>query len=136
MKLNKNENFLSKKCVPVNDTKWKTIKQGLHIAMVIRKDAVGIASNQLGYNHNAFVIRVKNKLIFFKNPTIKCYGNKFIHKEKCLSLSGEYKVERYSKVDITDDINGKQTFEGYMACVIQHEYDHIKGILIKNKEIK
>lgn len=130
MKINKDIKHLTKKCVVVEDIEWKSLKKTLHLAMIIRKDAVGIASNQLGYNYNAFVIRLKNKLMFFKNPSIKCYGDKFIHEEKCLSINGEYKVERYTKVDITDDINGEQTFKGYMACVIQHEFDHIQGILI------
>ena len=136
MKINKDIKHLTKKCVVVEGIEWRSLKKSLHIAMIMRKDAIGIASNQLGMNYNAFVIRHKNKLMFFKNPSIKCYGEKFTHEERCLSLSGEYKVQRYTKVDITDDINGKQRFEGYMACVIQHEFDHINGILIKNKEVK
>lgn len=136
MKINKDENFLSKKCNYIKATEWKAIRNKLLLAMSIRKDAIGVSSNQLGMNYNAFVIRYKNKLMFFKNPSIKYYGEKFTHEEKCLSLSGEYKVERYTKIEITDDINGKQIFEGYLACVIQHEFDHINGILIKNKEVK
>ncbi len=130
MKINKDIKHLTKKCHYVEDVEWKPIKNKLLLGMTIRKDAIGIASNQLGMNYNAFVIRYKNKLMFFKNPSIKCYGDIFIHQEKCLSINGEHKVKRYTKVNITDDINGKQTFEGYMACVIQHEFDHIQGILI------
>ena len=133
MKINKDIKHLTKKCNYIEGTEWKAIRNKLLLAMSIRKDAIGIACNQIGINKRGFAVRFGNKILYFKNPIIKCYGEKFTHEERCLSLSGEYKVQRYTKVDITDDINGEQTFKGYMACVIQHEFNHINGTLINGQ---
>ena len=74
-------------------------------------------------------------MLFFKNPEIKLNGPIIKHGEKCFSLKREYKVERYNEVIINDDINGSLKFTGYNACVVQHEFDQLQGILIKDNEL-
>ena len=69
------------------------------------------------------------------NPVIiKKTGKKFLNTEGCLSLEGCRQVERYSSVLVGYiDKFGKRitkTFNGTLAIIIQHETDHLKGILI------
>ena len=133
MRIVKNEDYLSKGCEIIKDNEWSSIKMRLFLGMKSRNDAVGLACNQIGIKKRGFVINYNNKLIFFKNPKIILKGKVINHNERCLSLPKDYNVPRNSKVIITDDINGTLYFEDYIACVIQHEYDHINGILIKHK---
>ena len=133
MKIVKDENYLSKACEPIQDSEWAAIKMRLFLGIKSRSDAIGLACNQIGINKRGFVVRSGSKLLFFKNPQIILKGKVINHNEKCLSLPKDYNVTRNSEVVITDDINGTLIFKDYMACVIQHEYDHINGILIKHK---
>ena len=137
MKIVKDEKYLSVACEPIQDSEWAAIKMRLFLGMKSRSDAIGLACNQIGINNRGFAVRSGSKLLFFKNPMITYWdvGGRINHKEKCLSLpKKEYEVKRHKVIYITDDENGKnQRYEDYVACVIQHEYDHINGILIKHK---
>lgn len=54
--------------------------------------------------------------------------------EGCLSLEGLWKVTRYKEIEVEfEDINFKkqrQRFTGFTAQIVQHEVDHLEGILI------
>ena len=54
--------------------------------------------------------------------------------EGCLSLIGTRKVTRYQNIEVEfQDMKlekHRQTFSGLVAEVIQHECDHLEGILI------
>ena len=117
------------------DEEWPSIKMKLHLGMQRHKKAVGFAAIQFGIPKRAFVISAGTKYIYFKNPRyFKLKDKTYLHKEGCMSIPDKrYKVERYSRVQIHDDINGTQTFVGFTAAVIQHEMDHIDGITIKEK---
>ena len=103
------------------------------------KNAVGIASNQLGINAYAFAIRLQSGGIqAIINPyLIQHSGGKIIQKEHCLSVKGGYDIERFEKNELTiwdDKIKSdrKLKFEGHDARVVQHELDHINGTLISD----
>jgi peptide deformylase len=136
----KDVEFLHNKCEDINSDQWIIIKSRLSKFMKI-PEAVGVACNQVGINKNGFAIdlyadkpiKIK-KLMFFKNPKIELIGTKFKHQEQCMSCPGDHIVERTNKVIITDDENGKQEFSGYLAVIIQHEFNHINGILITDRK--
>ena len=143
MRINKDEKFLSKKCEPILKEEWSNIKMKLFIAMKNTPNAVGIACNQVGIQKRGFAIRDKNSaggnIKYFMNPTIEYYdeGGTIDSVEQCLSIPNKYhKVKRHKIVHVTDDINGKEMYLDYMAIVVQHEYDHMDGVLIKHKEVK
>lgn len=106
-----------------------------------RKDGVGIAANQVGIQKRIFSITMGRNWKTFINPVIvQYYGNKINHVEGCLSIPGkEYEVERYSKIDVEyRDVNFDkhiETFEWLESIIIQHETDHLDGILIKTRNI-
>ena len=54
--------------------------------------------------------------------------------ESCLSLTGRRKTERYQNIEVEyHDVSfkkQKQKFSGYAAQIIQHEMDHLEGIII------
>ena len=100
---------------------------------------VGLAANQIGVLQQIVVIDVtpkdeENKLIVLINPEIFDGEGSISEEEGCLSVV-DYaaKVKRFSKISVrTQDITGKKTeftAEDWFARVIQHEVDHLNGIL-------
>lgn len=121
------------KCIPVdviNGDYLSTI-ENLQETQIFYK-ALGISANQIG-SYKKICIALNTILI---NPEIiNGYGS-IISKEGCLSIPRniEIEIERYETVEVSYyDENGKrciEKFEGLKAKVIQHEVDHLNGILI------
>lgn len=106
-------------------------------------EGVGLAANQVGKDWQLFVIHQtlakENKVPeVFINPKITEYSkNKEEAEEGCLSVPGYFSpIARSKKIKIrTLDQNGKKTrfkAKGFLARVLQHETDHLNGLLIKN----
>lgn len=124
------------------DLKSATIKRLLldMEATMIKKDGVGLAAPQVSKNIRAIVVSRNKKTIFLVNPKItrKSWAQE-IDEEGCLSVlttKGEIiygRVKRHKKVNcIYLDQNGKKqkiAAENLLARVLQHEIDHLDGIL-------
>lgn len=100
-------------------------------------NCVGMAAPQIGVNKRVFIA---GKTAFI-NPRILWYSlEKEVDKEGCYSLESGvyYPILRSKSVRIqwVGERGGHHiaTFYGIMARIIQHEYDHIDGILISEKE--
>ncbi len=72
--------------------------------------------------------------LIMHNPKILSKSGPFETEEGCLSLFGVRKTERYKDIEVEyQDINfkkQKQKFSGWTAQIIQHECDHLAGIII------
>lgn len=104
---------------------------------------IGLAAPQIGKSIRVFIAdasplddeKTKDFKKVFINPTIlEEYGEEWGYDEGCLSIPGiRGEVIRPSKVKIHYfDENWKEhteEFDGMPARIIQHEYDHIEGIL-------
>ena len=68
------------------------------------------------------------------NPKIVKRNGKYETEEGCLSLDGVRKCVRYQEIEVEyEDINFKrqrQKYSGWTAQIIQHECDHLNGIII------
>lgn len=102
-------------------------------------DGIGLAAPQIGVALRLAVIELDGLIRFFINPKIaKHSGNKIISEEGCLSLPGDFfPIERFERVTVryTDEHDTPQTLSasGLLAIAIQHEIDHLDGILISNR---
>lgn len=102
---------------------------------------VGLAAPQVGILQRIFVIDVddENGLIEFINPEIVMYSEeKNILEEGCLSIPGKSsEVIRPSVVKVKALNRLGEEFEieatGYLARAIQHEFDHLEGVLFVDK---
>jgi len=109
------------------------------IAVMRRSDGVGIAAPQVGLPIRLFVIETGGRVSVFFNPSIVSYSEeKSVSEEGCLSVPGEfYPIERSSRISMEyQDIGGKKNridADGFLAVVLQHEYDHLEGILIVDR---
>lgn len=114
---------------------------------MVENNGIGIAANQVGIDLAIFVIdeklAVENRVPqTYINPEIKPYSKiKDVLEEGCLSLPGIWvRVGRLKKVKVKalDEKGNKIRFiaKGLLARVLQHEYDHLQGVLIKDREEK
>ena len=102
-------------------------------------NGIGLAAIQIGIPKRIIVIdlKVKNKKtpLYFVNPIIKNKDNlKSTYEEGCLSVPNQFaEIDRPKKCDVEYlDYNGEKKIlnaEGLLATCIQHEMDHLEGIL-------
>jgi len=103
------------------------------------KDGVGLAAPQVGKNIRIIVVTVDNKPVCLINPQItKRSWARAQDEEGCLSVPGKYgQVERNKKVNcsyLTPGGKKKQIrAQDLSARIIQHEIDHLDGILFIDK---
>ena len=113
---------------------------------------IGLAANQVGINKRLIVMGYENKgqddempsipFIELCNPqVVKFSKEKETAIEGCLSVPGlELPVERSLGVVVkAEDLNGKSMTvraKGLFAKVLQHEVDHINGVLFTDKIIE
>lgn len=132
----KDEALLTQKSETVGITEaQEIITDLLDTAKAHIDDCAGLAAPQIGVHKKVIVIRSGDSFWPLINPIIiKKSGKKFVNKEGCLSLEGIRAVERYSTILVAYmDKAGKRitkTFNGVPAIIIQHEVDHLNGILI------
>lgn len=104
-------------------------------------NGVGLAAPQVGISLRIIVVDYEEKPIAFINPEILEEEGENIDYEGCLSVPGiEVPVKRAEKIVFkAQDINGKvkrYKANGLLARIIQHEIDHLEGILIIDKNIE
>ena len=103
-------------------------------------NGIGLAAVQVGIPKRIIVMDVSKDVenkdpMYFVNPVIQQNAkNKSTYEEGCLSVPDQYaEIERPSKCEIEYlDYNGEKKLlkaEGLLATCIQHEMDHLEGIL-------
>jgi peptide deformylase len=127
-----------------NELQKKEIKQ-LFLDMektMIEKDGIGLAAPQIGENIRVVVINTDDGSVVLVNPKIiKKSFKKEIMEEGCLSLPEIFGlVKRSQNVNLVAlDKNGKKIkfkAKGMFARVIQHEVDHLDGVLFIDRAKK
>jgi peptide deformylase len=95
---------------------------------------VGLAAPQIGVLQRVIVVEVDEKLTVLINPELVSASGEWEPEEGCLSLPGYYaNVKRAWAVTVRGkDRKGKDVkikAEGLFAQALQHEIDHLNGIL-------
>lgn len=96
---------------------------------------VGMAANMIGEAERIIAIRSGGAYLVMLNPEIvKKSAKQYKASEGCLSLDGEREATRYDWIEVKyrdmDFKKVRQKFSGYAAQIIQHEIDHLNGIVI------
>lgn len=99
-----------------------------------RERCVGMAANMIGVNKAIIAVAVGPFQFVMINPVITKKSGKYQTEEGCLSLEGVRSCQRFEKIEV-DYLNqdfqlqhGK--YSGFTAQIIQHEVDHLNGIVI------
>ena len=101
---------------------------------------IGLAAIQIGIPKRIIVMDIcseenKKEPMFFVNPVIKNKNpEKSVYEEGCLSVPNQFaEIERPSKCEVEYlNYNGEKKIlkaEGLLATCIQHEMDHLEGVL-------
>jgi peptide deformylase len=111
------------------------------IETVNNAKGIGIAAPQVGKSLRIVIINTEDEPMILINPVIVSHSwRKVIDEEGCLSVPGKFGlIKRPVNVKVeTLDENGKFIkfkAKGLFARVIQHELDHLDGILFIDKVI-
>ncbi len=126
--------FLNQKSEPSTEAD-KSVAQDLMDTLLAHKsECVGMAANMIGVKKNIIIIDMGFLPMILHNPKIVSKSGSFEAEEGCLSLVGIRKTTRYKDIEVEyQDMNFKkhrQKFSGWTAQIIQHECDHLEGIII------
>ena len=109
------------------------------IETTLAAPGIGLAANQIGIPWRIFVVNLgveteKDNLITLINPEITAMEGSELGEEGCLSIPDVVaKVKRATQIELKAvDLNGKDVryeASGLLARALQHEMDHLNGIL-------
>ena len=131
---------LSTKAAPVGEVD-DALRQLVDDMLETMYDApgIGLAAPQIGILQRLTVIDISSeenpdKLYTFINPQIVHAEGRIVWEEGCLSIPGAYeKVERSNKIVVQALDRDGEEFEleadGLLAVAIQHEIDHLDGVV-------
>jgi len=132
---------LRQKAKPIKDVTSKELQKLIPelTELMIKSDGLGIAAPQVAQSIRLIIVRYRDDNLALVNPKITNKSIlKEIDEEGCLSVPNIYgQVKRCKKITVKyQDPSGKLrklTGEGLFARVIQHEVDHLDGILFIDK---
>ncbi len=101
-------------------------------------DGVGLAAPQVGVSKRVVVIDVGDGLYELINPVIVKKEGQVLGSEGCLSVpdyEGEVERAEYVECEFTDKTGQRMLLSasGLLAICIQHELDHLDGVLFIDK---
>jgi peptide deformylase len=112
-----------------------------------RANGLGLAAPQVGLSIRLFVVDASKvekedlkdfKKIFINAQILEETGDEWMYNEGCLSIPGIrediYRIPKI-KIKYVDEnfIEHTEEYSGIAARVIQHEYDHINGVLFTDR---
>ena len=100
-----------------------------------KETCVGMAANMIGETVRIIVFFENGKAQGMLNPEILKAEGEYETEEGCLSyMGGPVKVKRYRSIEVQyEDEKFKKcrkVFKDFTAQIIQHEVDHLKGVLV------
>ncbi|MCH3907817.1 MAG: peptide deformylase [Sphaerochaeta sp.] len=131
------DEVLKEKCTPVEtfDNALRMLVDAMFETLV-EADGVGLAAPQVGVLKRLFVIEIRDevKQVFINPQIIQTSVETCVMEEGCLSIPGIWHdITRPEKITVqAQDVDGKPftvTAGGLYARAIQHEYDHLNGVL-------
>lgn len=139
------------KRVTVFDKKLRSLLANMRQTLLATTNpkGVGLAATQIGESSRVFLAKPKEEIRAFINPEIIKTSseltdgvperdNKF---EGCLSIPKIWgKIKRATSITLRyQDETGKtheEQFDGFLATIIQHETDHVNGILFTQRVLE
>ena len=95
---------------------------------------VGMAANMIGSAKRIIAFDNNGQYMMMYNPVIVKYADPYEAEEGCLSLNGTRWAKRYRSIKVRYQNERFETrlktYTGFPAQIIQHEIDHLGGVLI------
>lgn len=126
--------FLQQKSIPATPFDKSVAMDLLDTLQAHADSCVGMAANMIGVAKCIIAVNVGPVNMVMFNPKIVRQKGPYTAKEGCLSLTGEREAQRYREIEVEfqdmDFRKKKMKFKAFPAQIIQHEVDHLQGILI------
>ena len=126
--------FLSQKAEPATKDDMPVVQDLLDTLKANENGCVGMAANMIGVKKRIIAVNMGFLNVAMLNPVIVKRTGAYETEEGCLSLTGVRKTTRYQEIEVEYyDVNWKRQrgkFTGWTAQIIQHECDHLEGIII------
>ena len=134
------ERILSQPAEPITEIDEEVVKLVDHMAETMYSaPGIGLAATQVGVAKQVLVAdiaprRPESELIVLINPEIVAAEGQVVFEEGCLSVPDyQAEVKRHEKVTVRGlNLKGDEVLieaEGLLAVVLQHEIDHLNGLL-------
>lgn len=117
----------SRKDLPVGRDLQDTLKAN-------REACVGMAANMIGIKKRVIIVNMGEIDVVMFNPVLLKKDTPYETEEGCLSLEGVRPTTRYQNIEVEyQDMQWKKRrvrLSGWTAQIVQHELDHLEGIII------
>ena len=127
--------FLAQKSEPATQEDGQVITDLLDTLNANLENCVGMAGNMIGEKKNIIVVSFGFAKMVMVNAKIVRKKGPYRTEESCAALlGGPRQTVRYGEIEV-EYLDAKfqpkkETFIGWTAQIIQHELDHVNGILI------
>ncbi len=132
--INKDIILLAQKSAPATPEDAGIAADLLETLAAHKDGCVGMAANMIGELKRIIAFDNEGTYMVMYNPVILKKEKPYEAEEGCLSLSGTRKTKRYQTIKVQYQNEQMQirlkTFTGWTAQIIQHEVDHLEGIII------
>ena len=126
--------FLSQKSELATKADMQIVQDLLDTLKANEAGCVGMAANMIGVRKRIIVVNMGIMNVAMLNPVIVKKSGAYETEEGCLSLTGVRKTTRYENIEVEYfDVNWtkqRQQYSSWIAQIIQHECDHLEGIII------
>ena len=126
--------LLSQKSAPATPDDLDAVRDLIDTLAANRERCVGMAANMIGVLRRFIAVVDGEEILVMLNPEILKASGPYRTEEGCLSLDGTRPVRRFRSVKVRWQDEGFhvkiRTFEGFTAQIIQHEMDHLEGIVV------
>lgn len=148
MIITNNEEILRAPCVDVTLDEVPALVQALEAELEnsgrLGRPGIGLAAPQIGIHKNIAIVRLGQSgthdltLNLVNARITKGYDQQIFRSEGCLSFPGRVEdTMRYQELYVTNNLIPPYNFvvTGLMAVVVQHELDHVNGVLLPDRAL-
>ncbi len=127
--------FLGQRSEPAAQQDLQTVRDLQDTLKANQDRCVGMAANMIGVKKRIIIVNIGPMMnLVMYNPVILKKDTPYETEEGCLSLDGVRKTIRYENIEVEYLDAGwkkhRQKYSGWTAQIIQHEVDHLDGIII------
>jgi peptide deformylase len=126
--------FLGQKSEPATKQDLSVGQDLMDTLRANQDHCVGMAGNMIGVKKRVIIVNMGIMNVVMYNPVIVRKDSPYETEEGCLSLTGVRKTTRYQNIEVeyydSSWKKHRQRYSGWTAQIIQHELDHLEGIII------
>ena len=126
--------FLRQKSEPADERDGAVGRDLQDTLRANRERCVGMAANMIGVKKRVIIVSLGFMDALMYNPVLLSKDGPYEAEEGCLSLDGVRRTTRYKDIEVEYRDAAwrkrRQKYSGWIAQIIQHEMDHLEGIII------